>query len=397
MKKLLIMVLVFTLIFSGCSSGDTESKTEITDGGKNGVAASGMWFSYNDINTMLISENGFTYELERAVENCRNAEIKNVYIHVRAFCDSLYKSKIFPLTKQAQGYSKDIFEEMVNAFGNAGIRVHAWINPYRVKTSSEDVSSLPEQSPAYKWLNDQDVKNDINVCFYNGIYLNPASPEVQKLVLDGIREILEGYKVDGIHFDDYFYPTVEEKFDAESYSLYKAESVKPMSLEDWRRANVNALISGSYRLIKSINPNAVFSVSPAADIENNYVSLFADAGHWIKNGYVDCIIPQLYFGFEYPNSRYRFDTLLNNWKKLVSVNRNVELYIGLASYKIGTDQSPDSDEWGSSTDILARQAELCYKDGDTSGYVFFSYSSFFSIENLNQKQRESYIDFLNKY
>ncbi len=396
MKRLIISVIIIALLLSGCGSVNKNIDEKEADSGKSGIAESGMWFSYNDINTMLISENGFSAELQNAVENCKSAQIKNVYIHVRAFCDSLYKSELFPPTRQAESYEHDIFGEMLTAFKNEGIKVHAWINPYRVMTSSEDVDSLSKLSPAYKWLRDDDSSNDSNVCFYNGIYLNPASNEVQKLVLDGIREILEGYSVDGIHFDDYFYPTAEQEFDSISYDSYKTESKNPMSLEDWRRANVNALISGAYTLIKGINPDVVFSVSPAADIENNYVSLFADVGHWIENEYVDCIMPQLYFGFEYPNSRYKFDTLLRNWKKLIARNRKVELYIGLASYKTGTELSPDCDEWASAEDILARQAELCYKDGDASGYVFFSYSSFFSLESLNVKQRENYIKFLNK-
>ncbi len=396
MKKLLITVLIIALLLSGCGSVNENSDEKEADSGKSGIAESGMWFSYNDINTMLTSEKGFSAELLNAVENCKSAQIKNVYIHVRAFCDSLYKSELFPLVRQAESYEQDVFREMLTAFKNEGIKVHAWINPYRVQTSSEDVENLPKLSPAYKWLCDDNSSNDSNVCFYNGIYLNPASNEVQKLVLDGIREILDGYSVDGIHFDDYFYPTTEQEFDAARYELYKAESKNPMSLDDWRRANVNALISGAYTLIKGINPDVVFSVSPAADIEDNYVSLFADVGYWIENGYVDYIMPQLYFGFEYPNNSYKFGTLLRNWKKLIARNRKVELFIGLASYKTGTELSPDCDEWGSDEDILARQAELCYQDGDVSGYVFFSYNSFFSLESLNIKQRENYMKFLSK-
>ena len=97
----------------------------------------------------------------------------------------------------------------------------------------------------------------------------------------------------------------------------------------------------------------------------------------------------MYFGFEYPDSNFSFEKLLSDWKKLVSVNNNVGLLIGLASYKIGTDSPPDNAEWQIADDIIARQVEICKADDMAEGYVLFSYSSVFSDAELNRLQREN--------
>ena len=240
MKRITGLILAVILLLCGCTANITP---EETDKG-NGEFSSGVWFSFSEINTMLNSDKGFKEEFSSALDNCVNLGIDEVYIHVRAYCDSLYPSDYFPLLEEAQRYDYDVFDCAVSACHNRGIKVHAWVNPYRVLTSSEDVSALDTKSPAYRWLNDDTADNDKNVCFSNGIYLNPAEYEVRELVINGLREIALKYDVDGIHFDDYFYPTTEIGFDNASYEEYKETSDNPLSLEDWRRANVNALISG---------------------------------------------------------------------------------------------------------------------------------------------------------
>ena len=376
MKGKLALILSVLLLFSSCKQASQEDTKKYTN-----TASSGIWFSFSEINDMLASQNGFEYELEKAVENCRKLKIQNAYIHVRSYCDSLYPSEYFPLISKAENYDYDVFKMMLDAFHQKGIKVHAWVNPYRVLTSSSDIENLRKDSPAYKWLKDTDEDNNVNVCFYKGIYLNPAEPEVQRLILNGIKEILINYDVDGIHFDDYFYPTKNEDFDANSYKKYKNSSDHPLNLDDWRRNNVNFLISSCYSAIKNKNKNVIFSISPAASLER-----------WIKNGYIDTVIPQLYFGFNYSDKDYRFDNLLEKWCKLCE-KRDVELLIGLGSYKIGSFTEWDNTEWQTDTDIIACQAEKCYKNGAVSGYVLFSYSSVFSSNELNTKQRNALLQF----
>lgn len=393
MKRAFLACVLITALLSGCVG---RAKSSINADSKE-VASRGIWISFSEINAMLESENGFEKEFETVVDNCESLKIQELYIHVRAYCDSLFESEYFPLVKAAAAYEYDIFEYIIEKCHSKGIKVHAWINPYRVLTSSTDINMLDSASPAYKWLNDDDNANDRNVLFSDGIYLNPAEYEVQRLVIDGIREILRKYEVDGIHFDDYFYPTTDEAFDSVSYNNYISDTETPLSLEDWRRSNVNALISGCYTAIKFTDKKIIFSVSPTASIDYNYNTLYADVKTWVESGCVDYIIPQLYFGFEYPKEEFRFDKLLKDWKGLAECNTDVGLLIGLGSYKIGTDTENDREEWNSSDDIISRQAELCYKDEQISGYVLFSYTSVFSDDTLNRRQRENLIDVINSH
>ncbi len=393
MKRILCVFMVALLLLSGCNVVSTESDDMKNADFENmsGKASSGIWISYSELTGMLSSENGFEQELSEAVNNCRKLGVENIYLHVRSHCDSIYKSEYFPLTETATGYSYDIFEYMINAFHSAGIKVHAWINPYRVSTATADVNAVREDSPIHKWLKDDDTKNDRNVCIYNGVYLNPAESEVRRLVIDGTKEIITKYSVDGIHFDDYFYPTTDPLFDEASYNEYITATEKPLELDDWRRANVNALVSGVKTAVKYINEEIVFSISPAASIENNYESLYADVKFWVKNGLVDCVIPQLYFGYEYKDSKFRFDKLLSDWKRLMMENSDCDLIIGLAPYKIGTETVADGTEWQDNSDLIARQVKACLDDERVSGYVLFSYSAMVSGNEENVKQRENLI------
>lgn len=393
MKKIIITLLcLYLALLNGCTpagkdGGDSSYGEKAAD--YSGRASAGIWISYSEINSMLKSENGFKAEFDKALDNCESVGTDEIYVHVRAFCDSLYKSEFFPQTAAARELDYDPLEYITEKSHERGIKVHAWINPYRVQSGSEDITALDPQSPAYIWLTDDNTDNDVNVLKCSGIYLNPAEYEVRELVIDGVREILEKYDVDGIHFDDYFYPSDDPELDGQSYEKYTEESENPLPLDDWRRANVNALISGVYTAVKFHSKDTVFSVSPAASVENNYSRLFADVKSWIESGCVDCIIPQLYFGFSYPDDEYKFENLLEQWTQMASCGKGAQLKIGLAFYKTGTDQQPDSEEWGTSDDIIARQAEICRDNGDTAGYVLFSYSSVFSDGELNIKQREN--------
>ncbi len=375
MKRILCAALALMLLCS-CSplqGGGSEGESAKTDYIK------GVWLSFSELDNML-AYGDFKGEFENAISNCKSCGITDVFVHIRAYCDSLYPSEYFPLRQSAEGYDFDILSFMLEECHKNGIRFHAWINPYRVRTADSDISNLNPLSPAYKWLNDETAENDSNVCIAGGIYLNPASGEVRRLIIDGIREIMENYPVDGIHFDDYFYPTQDESFDKTLYEKYCTDTEKPLTLSDWRRANVNALISGVYTAVKFKDKDIVFSVSPAASAQKNYDALYADVDVWIKSGCVDWIIPQLYFGFDYPECEYQFENLLEDWQKRVA-SGEASLIIGLASYKIGTESEPDRQEWQNGEQVIKRQAELCLSHPDISGHIFFSYSSM--IKHIN--------------
>lgn len=365
MKRLLCIMLVLILL-AGCSTAEPN----ITQEKQNYIT--GVWMSYSELDAML--QKDFKAEFSAAVQNCISMGITDIFVHTRPFCDSYYPSQYFPLRESAAVHDFDILEYMINICHKSGIKFHAWLNPYRVRTADSDISVLPDNSPAKQWLTDDSGDNNVNVSLVGGVYLNPASSEARQLILDGIREIVDGYAVDGIHFDDYFYPTVEATFDEQSYIAYCNKTQKPLSLGDWRRANVNALISGAYTAIKFKNKDIVFSVSPSASIDENYNRHYADIAAWVDNACVDYIIPQLYFGFEYPDRNFKFENLFEKWQKEVAYTET-KLLIGLATYKIGTQNEPDKQEWANGKEVINRQVDICKNDSDILGHIYFSYSS----------------------
>ncbi len=345
----------------------------------------GMWLSYSEIDRIANAD--FKAGFREVLQNCKTLNITDLFVHIRAFGDAIYPSEIYPLRNSVKKYDYDLLEFAVSETHRYGMRFHAWINPYRIYTGSTDINVLPEGSPVRKWLEDENTENDLNVAFYNGIYLNPASSEVRKLVIDGIREILQNYKVDGIHFDDYFYPTSESAFDSASYDMYASSCSQPLSLADWRRANVNRLISGTYVAVKFFNKDILFSVSPAASVQKNKEELYADVEVWMKEGCVDVIIPQLYFGFEYKREEFRFERLLQQWKNIERAE-SVRLFIGLAAYKINESTEDDGNEWQTNADVLYKQANICKNDTAVNGHVFYSYTALFSSGEINKQARE---------
>lgn len=378
MKRIVAITLIMCFLL-GCKSQQVELKKEnvSTD------PLIGVWLTYSEIGNM--AEKGFEKEFDACIDKCIELGINNIFVHVRPYCDAIYNSEYFPKSKYINGYEGDALSYMISSAHESGIKVHAWINPYRVALNTEDPNGLPDKSPAKIWLTDKDANNDKNVCISGGgIYLNPAENEVKKLILSGVREIIENYAVDGVHLDDYFYPTTSADFDKLSYEEYVKSVTIPIELGDWRRQNVNSLLHTLYCAIKAYNKNILFGISPAADIDRCYNELFADPEGWAHGGYVDYIMPQLYFGFKYPKEQFNFDNLLPQWEALLE-DTHAKLYIGLANYKIGTDSPPDKEEWGTDTDIIARQIDLVDKS-TAKGYVFFSYSSLFDQNTLNAEQ-----------
>ncbi|MBQ0083867.1 MAG: family 10 glycosylhydrolase [Clostridiales bacterium] len=375
MKGILSVLLLLSLLLCSCNTAGAPTH-------QNSEKMIGVWITYGEIKKFAGSEKGFYEEFSQAVSRCREIGVNNVFVHVRAFCDAVYESRYFPKCDYLG--SLDALSVMTDLCHKNGIKIHAWINPYRVSNQS-DLKKLPETSPARKFLEDQNTENDKNVCVTKaGIYLNPAENEVRRLILCGVREILENYDVDGIHFDDYFYPTTDEKFDEASYKEYEASAEYPLDIGNWRRQNVNTLLNACYCAVKQKGENLVFGISPAADIDKCYNSMYADVEGWLGGGYIDYIMPQLYFGFRYPKENFRFDSLLEKWLDITG-NRSADLYCGLPNYKIGSSAQADKEEWNSDKDIIARQIALLYEKG-VEGFTFFSYESLFSDNELNRIQ-----------
>ena len=385
---------------SEVSSANSTSKTTQTGTTDSDFSFRALWISYYEFPFWGSNEEQAKESFLNMMRLAKNQGYTAVFCHVRANADAFYPSKYFPYAMQLTGEAGgaldyDPLKIMIWAAKSYGLEFHAWINPYRVSNITINPDELAEGHIAARWLTDGSNRAVVSG---NGIYFNPSSTDVQRLVLDGIREILENYDVDGIHFDDYFYPeNITKDFDSKQYSKYLSQSKKPLSLADWRRANVNALVSAVYRLCH--NKKTVFGISPAANMSfdnshDNYNLLYADVALWMREeGYVDYIIPQLYFGYNHPTKKSRYGYLLKIWSSLPK-HKNLKFYVGLGAYRMNEDVL-DKAEWHNETDLMARQALDAQKAG-ADGLAVFSYTASMLENQHNSLQIKNMFDAINK-
>ena len=337
----------------------------------------GIWIScYDYISAAGKTRSEYKAETDKMFKNIADCGFNTAFVHMRAFSDAFYESDIYPYSSFVAGtegasLTFDPFKVILESAKKYGISVHGWINPFRVSTKN-DPSLLSASNPAKKILDGGNSEGEVCI-LKNGIYYNPACVSNHKLILDGVREIIGKYDIDGIHIDDYFYPSTDKSIDSKQYSQYKA-SGGALSLAEWRRASVNSFVSSLYSTVKATNSNLTVSISPAAQIEKNKNELYADCALWLSSkGYADIIIPQIYFGFEHET--LDFQSLLAEWAALPR-NPQIKLVCGLAAYKCGKNDAyagAGSAEWQENTDILARQLKCIRKNKNYSGFVVFSY------------------------
>ena len=337
----------------------------------------GIWIScYDYISAAGKTRSEYKAETDKMFKSIAACGFNTAFVHMRAFSDAFYESDIYPYSSFVAGTEGaslpfDPFKVILESAKKYGISVHGWINPFRVSTKN-DPSLLSASNPAKKILDGGNSEGEVCI-LKNGIYYNPACVSNHKLILDGVREILGKYDIDGIHIDDYFYPSTDKSIDSKQYSQYKA-SGGALSLAEWRRASVNSFVSSLYSTVKATNSNLTVSISPAAQIEKNKNELYADCALWLSSkGYTDIIIPQIYFGFEHET--LDFQSLLAEWAALPR-NPQIKLVCGLAAYKCGKNDAyagAGSAEWQENTDILARQLKCIRKNKNYSGFVVFSY------------------------
>ena len=300
----------------------------------------------------------------------------------------MYKSSVYPVSSYAAGEQGgelpfDCLEVICEVAAKRNIKVHAWVNPYRVYNGT-DINDLSDDNKAKQWYKEGSTEDVVIVG--EKIYFNPASEKARQLVVEGARELVYNYPIAGVHIDDYFYPPDCGNFDSAQYSAYVA-SGGTMSLEDWRRDNVNKLIRELYQTVKSAGSEKIFSISPAGNINNNYNSLYADVSLWSKGGYADMIIPQIYFGFEH--STQAFDRCTQQWLSLKG--QGVTMPIGLGLYKAGTEDAyagTGSQEWLTSSNIIARQVQYL-RSINSDGFVIFSCQFFDGSDSAKKAELDN--------
>lgn len=276
-------------------------------------------------------------EFYEKLDQLKSVGINTVIVQVRPKADALYRSVINPWSDvltgtQGKDPGYDPLAFMVSAAHEKGMAIEAWLNPYRVTTSGTDVNALSSLHPARlnpSWI----------FAYNNALYYNPEVEGVKQHIVDTVTEIATNYDVDGIHFDDYFYPS--------SYPLPAGED-KDGVVANARRQHVNDMISRVHTAIKQVNKtyqkDITFGVSPAGIWKNNttdatgsatngnqsYYSVYADTRTWIQNGWIDYVAPQIYW--ETGHKLADYETLVKWWSNEVA-GTNVKLYIGQGIYR----------------------------------------------------------------
>ena len=331
----------------------------------------GIWITYIELSMegeADKSKEAFTKKFSKMAETCKDIGFNTLIVQVRPFSDALYKSDYFPYSHilsgtQGESPDYDALEIMCKICRDKDLKIQAWINPYRIKIN-ETPSIFADNNPY--------IQNpELCIETESGIYLDPSNKEARKLIENGVSEIIEKYDVDGIQFDDYFYPTDIGDSDKTQYEEYlESAGENKMNIQSWRELNVNILISEIYMLVHNSGKNVVFGISPQGNMDNNK-KLAADVVSWCcTKGFVDYICPQLYFSLDNPS--LSFENGLNDWCNL-EFAQDVKLYAGLAGYKAGTDA--DDGTWLDKNNILASEYNIIKSNDKCSGFILYNYSS----------------------
>ncbi len=342
-----------------------------------------VWVSYLEFLTLAQNqtEQGFRNNMDYLLKTSAEFGLNTVFVQVRPFGDALYDSRYFPYSYCLTGTEGidpgyDPLQIIIDTSKKYGLSIHAWINPYRVR-----VPGSKKEICADNIVNTYISSGSDAVIRYNGgTYYNPASQKARDLIVAGALEIIENYDVDGIHMDDYFYPTTDKAFDIDYYNSYLNKGGK-LSHDDWRRQNVDTLLHQMYSSIKNKDSSIIFGVSPQARMDINYNAQYADVGKWLaSSGYVDYVCPQIYFGFEHEKVPY--EQTMKMWNDMAKKG-NKKLYVGLAAYKCGVlDNGAKSgkNEWVENADMLARQVLSAREFSQYNGFAIYRFDSLFRPE-----------------
>ena len=303
-----------------------------------------------------------------------------VIVQIRSVGDAFYPSELAPWSRYLTGKEGmapqpyfDTLEWMIAQSHVRGFEFHAWLNPYRA-TFDLKTETLSPNHDYYKhpeWM----------IKYGEKYYYNPALPEVQNHLTAVVEEVVQKYDIDAIHFDDYFYPYKipgKQFDDTQAFKQYG----NGLSLEDWRRSNVNTFLKNIYIAIKKTKPWVQFGISPfgvwrnksvdptGSDTQSgqtNYDDLFADPIAWMKGNYIDYLLPQLYWSIDHPTSSYA--KLLKWWSEN---STNAALYLGSGTYKINN----DSDKRWNNPNEIPNQIDLTRTYSNVQGNAFYSAKAF---------------------
>ncbi|MGG4045640.1 family 10 glycosylhydrolase [Paenibacillus favisporus] len=296
-----------------------------------------------------------------------------VFVQVRTAGDALYPSDLVPWSKvltgtQGKDPGYDPLQYMIEETHKRGMQFHAWFNPFRANldttTSKLAANHVAVQHP--DWV----------VSVNNQLIINPGIPEARQHIIDVVMEVVSKYDIDGVHLDDYFYPSSGTFNDDDAFKAYNTQG---LSKADWRRDNINQFVQQLGQSIHASKPAVQFGISPFGVWRNQstdptgsdtkagvtaYDSMSADVRTWVKQHWIDYVAPQIYWSMSFKNAQY--DKLVDWWAQEVQ-GTGVDLYIGHAPYKLGTAEAG----WQSAQEII-NQLQYNTKYDAVKGSIFYS-------------------------
>lgn len=358
LKKHNIRKISFLLIFS-CIVSIFSFNMNIKAGTESKNDKRACWISFLDMQVYLLdlSEEDFTQKVSEMYDTIIEYGMNTVIVHARAMGDAMYPSEYFPMSiyiDSDRNISYDPMAIMVELAHEKKLYFEAWINPYRLSKNNATTES-------YKVTEFYEQYKDITIEYEDAagetcLSLDPAKDGTNQLICNQVKEIIQNYDVDGIHFDDYFYmPNMVEGLD-----------------DTTKKSYVNSMVKQVYDTVKSIDSTVTFGISPAGNTTSAR-SQGADIDTWLSvPGYVDYIMPQIYWSDSYMMEGVLttlYSDRCNEWMNLNTLD--IPIYSGLALYRVGEESETDLG-WSQADDNLKKQYEIAYNMG-YDGYALFRY------------------------
>ncbi len=321
-------------------------------------------------------------EFIKILDMHKNNGMNAVVVQIRPAADAFYPSRLEPWSKWLSGTLGkapqpyyDPLQYMIEESHKRGMEFHAWFNPYRA-VMNVDTAKLDPASVAFKnreWF----VKYDKH------LYFNPGIPEARKHVINVVMDVVNRYDVDGIHFDDYFYPYKVTGLNFPDSTEFNLHGKQFATIDDWRRNNVDVLIENISDSLRKVKSHVRFGVSPFGVWRNKdkdpngsatragqtcYDDLYADVLKWMHEGWIDYVAPQIYWTIGFKPASY--DIIAKWWS---DNSHGIPIYIGHATYRINNHAS---DSVWKQSDQMGRQIRLNRTLPNIHGSIFFSSKSF---------------------
>ena len=321
-------------------------------------------------------------EMSWILDSLASIGINAVIFQVRPTADALYESKLEPTShwltgKQGDSLRYDPLAWTIDEAHKRGMEMHVWLNPYRVNLATMDTSLIASD---HVWRQHREWFWEYNKQWY----FDPGLEVTREWICTVVQDIISRYDVQAIHMDDYFYPYPVGKLELPDKKTFERFPRGFEDIKEWRRDNVNLAIQAISETIHECKENIEFGISPFgvwrnADVDStgsatkagitNYDDLYADIRLWIKNGWIDYVLPQLYW--EIGKKVADYEILAHWWANEVK-GTNCKLYVGMAPYRL-ENASPKgkTNAWNTGNEIV-RQMQLNRTIPEITGECFYS-------------------------